>query len=75
MQLNDHPFGPEAVALMGIALDAAWRDIIASTVFSSPRAEAEVQRACALSMMEAISLGERDPAKLQATAISAAYGI
>ena len=64
-------FGPEAIAAMGDALDAALKEI--QDTGADVQSDV-VREAIAIRIIGAARLGERDPARLRAAALSGVPG-
>jgi hypothetical protein len=65
-------FGPEAIAAMGDALDAALKEL--QNIGQSDVQSAVVRETIAGRIIGAARLGERDPARLRAAALSGVTG-
>jgi hypothetical protein len=65
-------FGPEAIAAMGDALDAALKEL--QDIGQSDVQSEAVRETIAVRIIGAARLGERDPARLRAAALSGVTG-
>jgi hypothetical protein len=65
-------FGPEAIAAMGDALDAALKEL--QDIGQSDVQSEAVRETIAVRIIGAARLGERDPARLRAAALSGVIG-
>jgi hypothetical protein len=65
-------FGPEAITAMGDALDAALKEL--QDIGQSGVQSDVVREAIAIRIIGAARLGERDPARLRAAALSGVTG-
>ena len=65
-------FGPEAIAVMGDALDAALKEL--QDIGQSDVQSEAVRETIAVRIIGAARLGERDPARLRAAALSGVTG-
>jgi hypothetical protein len=65
-------FGPEAIAVIGDALDAALKEL--QDIGQSDVQSEAVRETIAVRIIGAARLGERDPARLRAAALSGVTG-
>jgi hypothetical protein len=72
MRFSEPRFDTEASALMSRVCDEAWREVIATTFFPSVKDSDDVRREIVARVMEAISSGEMDAARLRFIALEAA---
>jgi hypothetical protein len=70
-QSPSNAFQPEIIQLMGTVCDEAWRGLIATTLFSSAKVEAEIRRRMCTAVIIAVGKGERDAVKLREVALAA----
>ena len=66
-------YGPDTVALMTAAFEAAWSKVQANDAAPAPSDAA--QASMASSILAAVSNGERDPRRLQDIALRAVNGV